>query len=466
MLRKLMLAKKRETEQAKLDALLELFKEFAEREAELEQSIGEIKTEEESEVVEGEIDKFEAEKKEKEAEKENLEKKLKEIDEELEELEKEQPEEVSEEENKEAERTQTQKFETREKGVNGMKTREMVLQERCADLVKLDEVRAVVDYVREAVKGVKNGEMVIPKTVVDVVRGEIEDYSKLLKYVDYRKVAGKSKVLLVGDMGEAIWIETCTNLNELGFEIYNVEIDGATVGGFVPLCRATIEDSEDIDILAEVITGMARAIAKALDKAVLYGTGKKMPKGIVTRLAEESKPESHDEKVNGKWIDLHTTNIVQINEAKEKDLFVKMAEAAGKIKANSKGREKVWFMNEATKNVLIAKFINFNAAGAIVTGMQDVMPVIGGKIETLEDIPNGDIIGGYFKQYLLAERAGVTIEASDHVRFLSHHRVFKGLARYDGAPISGAGFVAMNINNVAVTKTVQFPEDEANKAEL
>jgi hypothetical protein len=51
---------------------------------------------------------------------------------------------------------------------------------------------------------------------------------------------------------------------------------------------------------------------------------------------------------------------------------------------------------------------------------------------------------------------------SEHVRFLQDQTVYKGTARYDGAPVIGAGFVIVNINNASATTSKTFETDYAN----
>ena len=46
--------------------------------------------------------------------------------------------------------------------------------------------------------------------------------------------------------------------------------------------------------------------------------------------------------------------------------------------------------------------------------------------------------------------------------FIEDMTLFKGTARYDGMPVIGEAFVAVNINNKAVTTSVTFAADSAN----
>ena len=94
------------------------------------------------------------------------------------------------------------------------------------------------------------------------------------------------------------------------------------------------------------------------------------------------------------------------------------------------------------------------------------MPIINGDIDVLEFIPDGDIIGGYGDLYLWAERGGMTIESSTEVQFLQDNTVFRGKERADGQPVIPGAFVAVNINNAAVTTVATFTADKANDAKL
>jgi hypothetical protein len=119
-------------------------------------------------------------------------------------------------------------------------------------------------------------------------------------------------------------------------------------------------------------------------------------------------------------------------------------------------------MNETTRTKLISEGLAVNAAGAIVSGVNGSMPVIGGDIEVLEFIPDNVIIGGYFDLYTLAERAGAKFATSEHVRFLQDQTVMKGTARYDGQPVIAEGFVAIGLNGATPTAAMTFAADSAN----
>lgn len=239
-------------------------------------------------------------------------------------------------------------------------------------------------------------------------------------------------------------------------------LDCHKVAGYFAVCNANLEDS-DIDLARELLTAIGQAIGLALDKAILYGTGNGMPKGIVTRLAETSQPGSYPALARP-WADLHTSNIKAINSSgmTPAQLFAAIVTDFGAAKGKYSRGEKVWAMNEKTYTALMAQTVSVNAAGQIVSGVNGVMPVIGGVIEVLDFIPDNVIIAGYFDLYLLGERAGNKFAQSEHVRFLADQTVFKGTARYDGDVIIAEAFVAMGLNNTTPNASMDFAIDVAN----
>ncbi|MBQ8617634.1 MAG: phage major capsid protein [Clostridia bacterium] len=338
----------------------------------------------------------------------------------------------------------------------------MDMQQRDA-FFKREDVKDFLLRVRELgglKRAVSGSELLIPTVVLNLIRENIENYSKLYKHVNVRRVPGKARQTVMGTIPEAVWTEMCAKLNELNLSFTGVEVDGYKVGGYIAVCNAVLEDS-DISLATEIISVLGQAIGLALDKAILYGTGTKMPIGIMTRLAQTADPGN--EKNTIPWANLSTSNVLAITGKTDAALFKAMVEASGAAKGKYSRGSKFWAMNETTHTKLVANSLSINAAGAITAGQMGTMPVIGGAIEVLSFIPDDVIIGGYGDLYLLAERAGAAIAQSEHVRFIEDQTVFKGTARYDGVPVIAEGFVAIGIGGEKPTAgAVTFAEDTAN----
>lgn len=444
-LKALMLRKQINEKQKQLDELRSKDSDFATREAKLERSIEEATTEEECSVVNDAVAQFDADKAAHDANKATLEREIGELETELEELEKEPvPAPAEPDAPKKEVRKEVPVMENRKKFFG------MSVTERDAFFAR-EDVKEFIQRTRELgqqKRTVSGADLLIPTVVLEIVRENIQNYSKLYKHVNVRRVPGKARQIIMGTIPEAIWTEMCATLNELDLRFTQVEVDGYKVGGYIAVCNAILEDS-DIALATEIMTALGQAIGYALDKAILYGTNTKMPWGILPALGTEAP-----------------NNIVAVTGKTDAALFKAIVEESGKAQSAYSRGAKFWTMNEATHTKLMANALSINATGAITTGINNIMPVIGGAIEVLNFIPNDVIIGGYGDLYLLAERADVYLGQSEHVRFIEDQTVFKGTARYDGQPVIPAAFVAIGIGGTKpATNAVTFGEDKANAEE-
>lgn len=457
MLKALLLRNKIDGKKAELAELRTAAAELEKREKELESDINEAKTEEEKAAVEKAVNQFEQDKAENEKSISELETEIADMEKELDAVEQKQQTPQTEDNSVDETRKGKVKMETRVKffGMNA--------QERDAFFAN-DAVKSWLERVREMGKNqrsITGAELLIPEVALDLIKETTLKYSKLYKHVNVKSVPGKARQNVMGAIPEAIWTEMCSTLNELNLTFNNVEVDGYKVGGFIAICNAVLEDS-DISLATEIISALGQAIGYALDKAILYGTGTKMPLGIVTRLTQAAKPSGYSTTARA-WANLTASNVLAISGKTDAALFKELVIASGNAKADYSHGEMFWAMNEKTFTKLVANALTINAAGAIVTGQNGTMPVIGGAIEKLSFIPDDVIIGGYGDLYLLAERAGTAISQSEHARFIEDQTVFKGTARYDGLPVIAEGFVAIGIGGTKPTaNAVTFAEGTAN----
>ena len=114
-----------------------------------------------------------------------------------------------------------------------------------------------------------------------------------------------------------------------------------------------------------------------------------------------------------------------------------------------------------TADKLLAGIVAVDGSGAYVSVVNGRMPAIGGEIIVINDIPNNNIVMGYFDLYALLEKKGITIDTSEHVKFLEDQTVVRGRGRYDGKPVIAKAFVAIGIGSAPTTE-VDFPgQDES-----
>ena len=464
-LKVLMLKKKRDDAQKQLDELRAKAEAFATREAELEADIAEASTDEEKAAVEEAITAFDSEKAENEKETQRLSDIIEQYDNEIAETEEKanQPAPADTEARARKELPVMENLTITTKRAKDM-FGSMTVEQR-SEMFESEDVKQFMNEIRTCItekRALSNVGVTIPEVYLGLIRENVEVYSKLYKHVYVRPVKGEGRMTIMGALPEAVWTEMCANLNEMDLGFNDVEVDGYKVGGFIPVCNANLEDS-NVDLAAEIINAIGQAIGKALDKAILYGKGVKMPLGVVTRLAQTNAPANPSATAR-QWIDLSSTNIKTIAANKTgADLYRELLLDSAAASTDYGTGELVWAMNKRTYASLKAAMLSVNAAGNVVSAIDgNTLPMIGGTVETLSFIPDNVIIGGYFSVYLLAERAGTKIGQSEHYRFLADQTIFKGSARYDGLPVIPEAFVAIGINGVTPTAEMLFAPDAAN----
>lgn len=331
-----------------------------------------------------------------------------------------------------------------------------------------EEVKTFLQRVRELrtqQSSVSGSELGIPDAFLGILRDEISRYSKLLKHVTVKQVKGKARQNIAGKIPEAIWTEAVKSLNKLNITFNQVEMDGYKVGGYIVVPNSDLDDDSDLNLAVTVVDSLGQSIGYAVDKAIVYGTGEKMPVGFITRLAATQQPSWWGNN-QGDFTDLSQTNILKLDLAALDGVafFRPLLAALGLAKPNYSNGKQVYVMNHATHMDLVSRALTFTAAGPLVAGMsKNEMPVNGGIIEELDFMADGDIGGGYLSLEVIAEREGASMGNSDQVFFIQDSTVFKGSGRYDGKPVFGEGFIVVNYKNQNPTTSVSFELDYANE---
>lgn len=470
MLKTLMIRRSIDLKRAELEKLRERDAEFATREAELEAAIEEAKTDDEQAAVTEEIDKYEAAKAEHVDAVNTLSAQIEQLEADLAAAEAETP--VREAKPKIVERADTkmEKINIRALPMS-RKAFDALPEETRNNIVQRDDVKTFLSQLR-SMKGtqraITGGELTIPVVFLDLIAENMFRYSKLLNRVRVRNVAGQARQTVAGTVPEAVWTEMCGAINEFNFVFNQVTLDGYKVAGYVPVCNSLL-DASDIDLAGWIVEMLSESIGYAMDKAILYGKGSasRMPLGIVTRLAQTAAPSDYPATAPA-WVDLHTSNILQIGGSgvTGAEFWSQLVQATGATYTRYSRGDLFWAMNSKTYATLKSKVITFTATGDITANIFGVLPIITGDVDILEFMPDGNIVGGYGDLYLLATRDGIMIESSYEVQFLQDNTVFRAKERADGQPIIPGAFVAININDEAVTTVMDFAADTANDAQL
>ncbi|GIP38313.1 hypothetical protein J31TS4_15930 [Paenibacillus sp. J31TS4] len=427
MLKQLMLGKKIERAKATLSELLEKETALKTRSSNAEKALEEAQTDEEIAAVEEEAGAIETEQADLDEKKSTLEGEIQALEGELEQLNSKTPSNNQTPAPAPEARNQNQGGETRMKG-NKYETRAQMLER-----LNRPEVREFYGNIVTAIqnkRALSNTDIIIPEVVINAIQQRLGDYSTLYREVNVETLNGTARIVMDGAIPEAIWTEMCDPVQELATSFSQTELDGFKVGGFIPVCNAILEDSM-IDLANFIESRLAMAIAKALDKAILVGTGAsgKQPLGIITALAAAEHAERRVTS-DGTLKDI-VSNMSLLDDGED---GVPIGEVIAVM------RRSTYYARIAPQTFLPT------ADGRLViqTAQSPRLPD-GTRVVFSQYAPADQIVMGDFKKYMLGERRGVQLAVSTDVRFIEDQTVFKGTARYDGKPIYPDYFVVITL---------------------
>lgn len=440
---------------------------FAAREAELEHDIAEAQTDEERSVVEAAVNAFEQERSANAADITRVQERINEINEEIRSLEEAQTPPASDPPAAEPTGTTNTERSNHSMPINNPERRwfGLTYQERDALLTR-DSTKEFLQRVRQLraqQNSVTGAELGIPTEFMQILRDLTYQNSKLWPYVHSEAIRGKARQNVAGTGCEAVWSEMLANINEIVMDFTQLEMDGYMLAGYIAISNAVLEDDSDLQLLTSILNAMGEANARGLDKAIVYGTGKKMPVGFITRLAASAQPEwwNNDQ---GDFKDLHSSHILKldIDSTSGAAFFGTLIEALGIADPKYSDGRVFWVMNRKTHIRLMAKALAFDSAAAITAGINNTFPIVGGDIIELDFMADNDIAGGFGSLMRMSEREGASIASSDIPFFLRNMTVYRSIGRYDGKPARGEAFVLVNFHNTAPTTSISFAPNLAN----
>lgn len=409
MLKQLMLSKKIEQRKASLAELQEQEESLKTREAELTSALEEAQTDEEVNAVEEEVTKLETDKQELDEKKSQLESEIAELEGELEQLNSKEP-----------------KNDKRSDMVmNKIQARELL---KTGEYFERQDVKDFYDKFKN-LRAVTGGELTIPDIVVNRIMDIMGDFTTLYPLVDKIQVKGTTRILVDTDTTPATWVEQATAIptGDVG-TITAIDFDGFKVGKVTFVDNYLLQDSI-VNLDAYVTKKIARAIAKALDKAIVKGEGavNKQPTGIIPELPESNKVSVEAD-----------ANLIK-NLVKQIGLIDTGEDSVGEIVA---------VMNRKTYyNRLLEFSIQVDSSGNVVGKLPNLKTpdLLGLRVVFNNNIDEDTVLFGEFQQYTLVERENITIDSSEHVKFVEDQMAFRGKGRFDGKPVKPEAFVLVTI---------------------
>jgi len=415
MLKQLKIVKALEIKRAKLKEFETKAADILKRSEAASGALEESKNEEDLSLLETEINAIEKEQTDLDAEKKTVEDEIAALEEELDDV-------------KERSSKASKTKETREKGVsesmNRLQVRELL---KNGEYYKRSEVVEFYEKFKN-LRAVTGGELVIPEVVVNRIMDILGDYSTLYPIVDRIQVKGTARILIDTDTTPALWVEQNAALpvGDVG-TIASLDFDGFKVGKVTFVDNFMLQDSV-INLDQYVSKKIARAISLALDISILNGTGAigKQPTGIIPTIPV------------GNQVDVaEGAKLVEF--LKPIGLIDTGLDSVGEITA---------VMRRATYYAYFLEYsVNVDANGNQVGKLPNLTrpDLVGIPVVFNNSMAADAVLYGDFQQYTLVERENISIDNSEHVRFVEDQMAFRGKGRFDGKPTKPEAFALVTI---------------------
>jgi HK97 family phage major capsid protein len=417
MLKQLKIQKAIEIKRNKLKELETKMDAIKKRSDDTQKALEESKTEEDIKTIEQEITEIEKEQGDVEVEKKTIETEITDLETEL--------EDVNERESQAKKQNQTRDKKGVVEGMNRLQVRELM---KTGEYYKRSEVVEFYDKFKN-LRAVTGGELAIPEVIVNRIMDILGDYSNIYRLVDRIQVKGTARILIDTDTTPATWVEQNASLpvGDVGTLAY-LDFDGFKVGKVTFVDNYLLQDSV-INLDNYVVRKIARAISLALEISILSGTGLagKQPTGIIPSIPVE----------NTVTVDGATATMSDF--VKPIGLIDTGDDVVGEITA---------VMRRSTYYAYFLELsINTNADGEVVGRLPNLVrpDILGIPVVFSNHMDADAVLYGEFDKYTLVERENISIDNSEHVRFVEDQMAFRGKGRFDGKPTKPDAFALVTI---------------------
>lgn len=298
--------------------------------------------------------------------------------------------------------------------------------------------KAETAYYNEVIgsAGFAGTEVLMPATIFDRVFEDLRLNHPLLSEINFQNTTGVTEWISRNNDVAAAWWGTLTSAISKKLEMaFKKETTGLyKLSAYVPVCKAMLDlGPQWLDRFVREI--LMESLSIALELAIVAGTGKEQPIGMIKNLAGAVVDGVYPDKTGTALNDLTPATLgaavmAPLTKNGTRDvpsvlLIVNPLDYWGKI-----------FPNTTV----------MTTAGTYVYG---VLP-IPAKIVQSVAVPQGTAIAGMAKDYFMGVGSAQKIEFSDHYKFLEDERTYIAKQYANGKPMDNASFLVFNISAMTV----------------
>ena len=294
------------------------------------------------------------------------------------------------------------------------------------------------EYYNEVIgsAGFAGTEKLMPSTIFDRVFEDLEQNHPLLSEIDFQNTTATTEWITRNSECEAAWwgalTDTITKKLQASFK--KEKTDLFKLSAYVPVAKAMLDlGPQWLDKFVRTI--LAESLAIALELAIVAGTGKGQPIGMMKDLDGAVVEGVYPDKASTKLNDLKPASL-------GKNVMSPLT------KEGKRSVPSVLMLVNPTDywEKIFPNTTMLSAAGTYVYG---VLP-IPAKIVQSVAVTKGKMIAGMAKDYFMGVGSTQKIEFSDHYKFLEDERTYIAKQYANGKPIDNKSFLVFDISAMTV----------------
>ncbi|MGH1046530.1 MULTISPECIES: phage major capsid protein [Bacillus] len=281
-------------------------------------------------------------------------------------------------------------------------------------------------------KGFAGTETLVPATVFERVFEYLRVNHALLNHIQFVNTTGVTQwVVKKGYVQSAWWGKLCEEIKELlddGFEVITTNL--YKLSAYVPICNAML-DLGPIWLDRYVREILAESMAIALEEAIVKGTGKDQPIGMMKDLKAAVTAGVYSDKTAIPLTDLTPTSL-------GKEVMAPLTNGGRRAVSNA-----LMIVNPLDyweKIFPATTFLTQN--GAYVSG---VLPIPATVVQSLA-VPKGKMVAGIASDYFMGIGSTQKMESSKEYRFLEDETVYLSKQYANGRPKDNDSFLLFDIS--------------------
>lgn len=280
----------------------------------------------------------------------------------------------------------------------------------------------------------------LPKSIFERVFEDLENNHPLLSEILFQNVTGTTEwIVRTDDVEDAWWGPLCEEIKKkLDSSFKTISTTLYKVSAYVPVCKGMLELGP-VWLDKYVRTILAEAISKALEKAIIDGTGKDQPIGM-NRKNEDQSGGTHVEKSATKITDLTPETIGS-----------KILAPLRKGKTTPLDKLLV-IVNEEAYYAQLFKFLVVQDKDGIYHKQDLPFNCV---IIPSAYVPANKMIIGEGKNYFMGIGSELKIDHSDEFRFLDDQRVYLAKQYANGRARKDEDFIVFDISKLELKTAAQ-----------